>query len=353
MPQIQERTETMKIIDSILTKNDCYKANRQITVKGLLIHSVGCPQPSAMVFINQWNKPASEQGGRQVCVHGFIDGNTGDVYKTLPWNWRAWHCGSGANGSGNNTHVGVEICEPATIKYTGGASWVDNNPENTKAVVMRTYQSAVELFAMLCKEFSLDPLADGVIISHAEGYKRGIASNHGDVEHLWGKFGLTMAQFRKDVQAAQGNATATPPSTTTPEPPPPVETPSGVIYRVQTGAFTSKANADNLLTEIKSKGFDAFVTFTGGYHKVQVGAYSVKTNADAMLAKLKGLGYDAFITSNTGQSQPSQTPSLSLDEVAREVIAGKWGNGQERVQKLTAAGYDANAVQARVNQLAK
>lgn len=41
----------------------------------------------------------------------------------------------------------------------------------------------------------------------------------------------------------------------------------------------------------------------------------------------------------------------SLDQIANEVIAGSWGNNPERVQKLTAVGYDANAVQNRVNQL--
>lgn len=44
-------------------------------------------------------------------------------------------------------------------------------------------------------------------------------------------------------------------------------------------------------------------------------------------------------------------PPKSLDEIAREVIRGGWGNGAERVKRLTAAGYDADAVQARVNQL--
>ncbi|MCI1309091.1 MAG: hypothetical protein LKG48_04925 [Lachnospiraceae bacterium] len=39
--------------------------------------------------------------------------------------------------------------------------------------------------------------------------------------------------------------------------------------------------------------------------------------------------------------------------MAREVLAGKWGNGDARRQKLAAAGYDVNAVQRRVNQLAR
>lgn len=182
----------MEIIESILTQNDCYRANRKINVKGLMIHSVGCSQPNASVFINQWNKTNVEK-----CVHAFIQPD-GKVYQTLPWDMRGWHCG----GSGNNTHIGVEMTEPSTIKYTGGSSWTDLNPAETKKHVFATYQTAIELFAYLCTEFKLNPLADGVIISHHEGNMRGIASNHGDVEHIWGKFGLTMEQFRKDIKNA-------------------------------------------------------------------------------------------------------------------------------------------------------
>ena len=45
----------MKLVQSILTKNPCYTAGRKITVKGLMLHSVGCSQPKASVFINSWN----------------------------------------------------------------------------------------------------------------------------------------------------------------------------------------------------------------------------------------------------------------------------------------------------------
>ena len=41
----------------------------------------------------------------------------------------------------------------------------------------------------------------------------------------------------------------------------------------------------------------------------------------------------------------------SIDEIAKEVIAGKWGNNPERKRRLESAGYDYNAVQKRVNQL--
>ncbi len=186
----------MVIVSSILTKNPCYTTGRKIKVKGLMLHSVGCSQPKASVFIKRWNSEKQDQA----CVHAFIDGNDGKVYQTLPWDHRGWHAGAGAN----NTHIGVEMCEPASIKYTSTFGFTVTNEKDAITVAKRTYQSAVELFAFLCKTYNLDSLKDGVIISHKEGYKRGIASNHSDPEHLWKGLGLdyTMDGFRKDVKKA-------------------------------------------------------------------------------------------------------------------------------------------------------
>lgn len=186
----------MKIVESIMTKNPCYTAGRKIAVKGLMLHSVGTSQPSAAVFIGLWNKESYSAS----CVHGIIDANDGTVYQTLPWDHRGWHGG----GSSNDTHIGVEMCEPDCIKYTSGASFTCSDTVRAKEMVKRTYDAAVELFAELCEKFGLDPLADGVIVSHAEGYKRGIASGHGDPEHLWNGLGMgyTMDTFRQAVKAA-------------------------------------------------------------------------------------------------------------------------------------------------------
>lgn len=92
----------------------------------------------------------------------------------------------------------------------GGVSFTCTDTAAAKAVAKRTYETAVELFAMLCKKFGLDPLADGVIISHKEGHSRGVASNHGDPEHLWTQLGMgyTMDGFRRAVKAAMGGADA-------------------------------------------------------------------------------------------------------------------------------------------------
>ena len=195
-----------------------------------MLHSVGCSQPSASVFVKNWNNP-----NIQACVHGFIDANSGDVYQTLPWEHRGWHAG----GSANNTHIGVEMCEPDCITYTNGANFKCNDTARAKVMVERTYKSAVELFAHLCKEYNLNPLEDGVIIAHNEGYKRGVASNHADPDHLWKALNLpyTMNGFRQDVKTAMNPK----------------------YYRVQVGAFQNKQNAVNLLAKLKQAGFDGFI----------------------------------------------------------------------------------------------
>lgn len=79
-----------------------------------------------------------------------------------------------------------------------------SDTETAKTVAKRTYKAAVELFAYLCTKYSLDPTAVGVIISHAEGYSRGVASNHADPAHLWKGLGLsyTMDTFRAAVKSA-------------------------------------------------------------------------------------------------------------------------------------------------------
>jgi hypothetical protein len=269
----------MQIKETLCTNNPCYKQGRTITVKGLMLHSVGCPQPSASVFVNNWNKSTYNRA----CVHAFIDANTGTIYKCLPWNYRGWHGG----GSANNTHIGVEMCEPAQIKYTSGNSFTCSDTSAAKAAAKRTYDAAVELFAFLCKKYNLNPLADGVIVSHSEGYKKGIASNHGDCEHLWNGLntGYTMDGFRKAVAAVMGNTQAAA-----------LAANSTTLYKVQTGAFSQKANATALAAKVKAAGFGACIVQSGEYYKVQVGVYSVKANAEATEKKLKAAGFNACIT---------------------------------------------------------
>lgn len=187
---------TINIVEAFATKNKCYQIGTPLKPRGIMLHSIGCPQPNASVMAQNYNQ--YRPNGQSVCVHAFVQRDR-TVYQTLPWTVQAWHCG----GSANSTHIGIEMTEPASIVYTGhGAEWRDLNPTATETHVRGTYAAAVELFAQLCTQFDLDPLADGVIISHAEGRMRGVASAHADPEHLWKPFGLTMYGFRQDVYKA-------------------------------------------------------------------------------------------------------------------------------------------------------
>ena len=223
----------MRLIKCILTANDCYKAGRTITPKGIMVHSTGANNPAVARYVqpvdtqadaaslytvlgtnrnkNDWNNP-----GLDVCVHAFVgklaDGGVGSV-QTLPWNHRGWHAGTGTSGgSANNTHIAFEICEDglADAAYFG-----------------KVYQEAVELTAMLCKTYDLNPLADGVVICHSEGYQRGVASNHADVMHWFPKHGKNMDTFRQDVSKAMGGAPQVKPQAPA--------TPTGKTYTVAKG----------------------------------------------------------------------------------------------------------------------
>ena len=172
-------------LEELRSEND--RLNRRIQelsrqVANLKRDIQGTVTSAAIETDDYWN-----MSGVGACVHAFIgrlaDGSIAS-YQTLPWNWRGWHCGSGRSGSANNTHISFEICEDGL-----------DDREYFDAV----YREAVELTAHLCELYGLDPLEDGVVICHSEGYRRGVASNHGDVMHWFPKFRKNMDGFRADV----------------------------------------------------------------------------------------------------------------------------------------------------------
>ena len=212
-----------------LIENDCYKAEVKIKPEGIMAHSTGANNPNLKRYVgpddgrlgenlytNHWNQPRPD--GRQVCVHAFIgqlqDGTVA-TYQTLPWNYRGWHAG----GKANDTHIGFEICEGDDPAYFHDA-----------------YKEALELCVYLCQKFRLTEMD---IIGHNEGYRRGIASNHADPKRWFFKYGRSMDTFRADVKTLlEGER----------------------LYRIQVGAFRSRANAETLLKRLKSAGFtDAYL----------------------------------------------------------------------------------------------
>lgn len=194
----------MQIVTKYITHNPFFNDGRWITgneFKGFFLHSVGCAQPNPLVFIRQWDNANYGRAG----INGFIGADA--VYLTAPCLEtpgrvkRMPHAGKPA---GNNGYIGFEMCEPAQIHYTVGASFIVLDHAAAQAYCRKTYQNAVQLFARLCSFHGKDPLRDGVILSHNEAGKQGIASGHVDPEHLWRGLSLpyTMAGFRRDVANA-------------------------------------------------------------------------------------------------------------------------------------------------------
>ena len=225
----------MRLIKCMLTANDCYKAGRTITPKGVMVHSTGANNPLVARYVqpvegqkdeaqlkaeiggnrnaNDWNNP-----GLDVCTHAFVgklaDGGVGTV-QTLPWNHRGWHAGTGTSGgSANNTHIAFEICE---------------DDLTDEGYFRKVYQEAVELTAMLCKTYNLNPRPDGAGTGHPEGAQRAVAGNAADVMHWFPKFGKSMDTFRADVSKAMTPAQV--------KPQPPV---SGKTYTVVKGDTLSE-----------------------------------------------------------------------------------------------------------------
>lgn len=61
--------------------------------------------------------------------------------------------------------------------------------------------------------------------------------------------------------------------------------------------------------------------------------------------------YASKATSSGSGADTGSNTKKTTEQIAKEVIAGKWGNGVDRKAKLTAAGYDYAAIQAKVNEL--
>jgi hypothetical protein len=192
------------ILERLFTKNPYATDGRFIIgsdLDGFFLHSVGCAGSSALSFIERWDNVGFTGAG----ISGFIDPSA--AYITAPClknRGKVKRMPHGGRPYANNHYIGFEMCEPSQMVYDKTTYRLVGCTDRTAALafVRATYQNAVELFARLCLFHGRDPLADGVILSHYEAGRRGIATGHIDPEHLWNylQSGLTMAGFRQDVK---------------------------------------------------------------------------------------------------------------------------------------------------------
>ena len=175
-----ETSELYPIEEYIMTKNRCYKSNKRRKPTGIQVHSVGCKGTNRDRW-RKWNNSEIEK-----CANAIID--TKGIMQTLDWDVRPWLSGKGSKGNANDWCVGFDICEPAKSKDTDFAA-------------AYLYGCVRWLCVQLCKEFGIHP---DQIKCHSELRRLGVASNHADVNHWWGKKNTswdiyTMDRLRKDV----------------------------------------------------------------------------------------------------------------------------------------------------------
>jgi hypothetical protein len=254
--------------------------------------------------------PTSRQAS---CNYGIgADGRIGMYCEEKDRSW----CSS--NAANDNRAITIEVASDTKHPY---------------AVNAKAYAALIDLLVDICKRNGIPRLvwstskADRV--NHKNGCNmtvhRDYANKSCPGEYLYSRH----AQIASEVNKRLGSTDTRP-------------QPEKVLYRVQTGAFRNKAGAEALLQQVKAKGFDTYMVKVNGLYKVQVGAFAQKSNAIAMAAKLKAAGFSTYVVSGGGKS---------VEEIAREVLQGKWGNGADRKARLEAAGYDYAEVQAKVNML--
>lgn len=254
--------------------------------------------------------PTSRQAS---CNYGIgADGRIGMYCEEKDRSW----CSS--NAANDNRAITIEVASDTKHPY---------------AVNAKAYAALIDLLVDICKRNGIPCLvwstskADRV--NHKNGCNmtvhRDYANKSCPGEYLYSRHAQIASEVNKRLRSTD----------TRPQP-------EKVLYRVQTGAFRNKAGAEALLQQVKAKGFDTYMVKVNGLYKVQVGAFAQKSNAIAMAAKLKAAGFSTYVVSGGGKS---------VEEIAREVLQGKWGNGADRKARLEAAGYDYAEVQAKVNTL--
>lgn len=261
-------------------------------------------------------------------------GSDGKIGLYVPENRRAW-----TSSSRDNDSVAVTI----EVANNGGAP---NWPVSDKAL-----ESTIALCVDICRR-------NGIAKLNFTGDKTGNLTMHKWFSntlcpgpYLESKFPYIAEEVNRRLLGGK-TETATP---NTPKEEKPVSAPSGgVTYRVQVGAYNSKATAEARKKKVESAGFaDVYIAVVdGALYRVQVGGYGTKTEADKQLAELKKKGFTGFVTTLSGKIEgQTTTETKSVERIAQEVVWGLWGNGADRKNKLTAAGYDYNEVQNLVNKL--
>lgn len=272
-------------------------------------YSIKCPYemtPQYITIHNTYNDASAMneisymlRNNNKVSFHYAVDDTR--AVQGIPLNRNAWHAGDGINGAGNRKSIGVEIC----YSKSGGPKF--DAAEKNAAI----------LVAKLLKQYGWG----------TERLKRhkdwsGKDCPHRTMDKGWDRF------LRMVLAELRGTSTQKPQAT---------KLKYAIGDKVMiSGPLYANSNAANPTSSVANK----VTTIT----RVAIGAkHPYNTKGD--------LGW--MDEANISKFQIIKPTKKSNEEIAKEVIDGKWGNGAERKNALTKAGYNYNEIQLLVNKLTK
>ena len=284
----------------LLTKHnpnriDMPSASMEGKIIGVTIHNTSwITTASGTTPAEQYTRATVNGNMNDVRVHYYVDNTC--AWQNLPLNLSGWHAADGS-GNGNRRTIAIECIMSSA--YNDRDKKSEDNCARLAAALLKKYN------------LSIDHLYTHTHWLNVRDGKSGTVDYLNTAKNPYKTCPLYIlphwSAFKAKVQSYMNSGTST---TTTPT--------TTQLYRVRKSWSDAKS---------------------------QIGAFSSLKNAK----KACKSGYFVF-DSNGNVVYPAKK---SVDKIAREVIQGKWGNGVDRKNRLTNAGYDYNVVQKRVNELMK
>lgn len=239
------------------------------------------------------------------CSANYVVGKDGSIGLSVEEKDRSWCSSSGAN---DHRAITIEVASDTTAPY---------------AVTDAAYEALIKLVADVCMRNGIKQLlwkGDKSLIGQVDKQNmtvhRWFANKSCPGDYLYSRHSDIANRVNAILNAA------------TPAPPVQVEPEVKKYYRVRKS-----------WTDAKS----------------QLGAYTVLANAIKKCkegyAVFDWNGVQVYPTVEESKVETPVEPTTNYETIAREVIAGKWGNGAERKQRLEAAGYPYTIIQSMVNAL--
>lgn len=270
-------------------------ASMEGKVIGVTIHNTDwISTASGTTPAEQYTRATVNGNMNDVRVHYYVDNHC--AWQNLPLNLSGWHAADGS-GNGNRRTIAIECIMSSAYNSTDKKS--EDNAARLAAALLKKY------------DLSIDHLYTHTHWLNVRDGKSGSMDYLNTAKNPYKMCPLYIlphwSAFKSKVQSYMNADTSTSTNTSAKQ-----------LYRVRKSWSDAKS---------------------------QIGAFSSLENAKNACKS----GY--FVFDSTGNVvYPAKK---SIDEIAREVIQGKWGNGADRKNRLANAGYDYNAVQQYVNELMK